>query len=87
MKVLKKLNDKDKRMTPEEYIEKLKEVQRTLDSVKEDLDRAIDKMQRRIETGYESMERDSRLAALAGREYVKLADRSICEVTTAKIEY
>ena len=43
-------------MTPEEYIEKLKEVQRTLDSVKDDLDRAIDKMTRRIETGYESME-------------------------------
>ena len=36
-------------MTPEEYIEKLKEVQRTLDSVKEDLDRAIDRMQRRID--------------------------------------
>ena len=63
------------------------EVQRTLDSVKEDLDRAIDKMQRRIETGYESMEQDSRLAALAGREYVKLADSSIYEVATSKIEY
>ena len=32
-------------MTPEEYIEKLKEVQRTLDMVKGDLDRAIDRMQ------------------------------------------
>lgn len=74
-------------MTPEEYIEKLKEVQRTLDSVKEDLDRAIDKMQRRIETGYESMEQQSRLAALAGREYIKLADSSIYEAATAKIEY
>ena len=56
-------------MTPEEYIEKLKEVQRTLDSVKEDIDRAIYKMNRRIETGYESLEQDSRLAALAGREH------------------
>lgn len=74
-------------MTPEEYIEKLKEVQRTLDMVKEDLDRAIDKMQRRIETGYESMERDSRLAALPGREYVKLADSTLLEVGAAKIEY
>ena len=73
--------------TLEEYIEKLKEVQRTLDSVKEDLDRAIDRMQRRIETGYEHLERDSRLAALAGREYVKLADSSIYEAATAKIEY
>ena len=45
-------------MTPEEYIEKLKEAQRTLDSVKEDLDRAIDKMQRRIETVNESMEQE-----------------------------
>lgn len=74
-------------MTPEEYIEKLKEAQRTLDMVKEDLDRAIDKMQRRIETGYESMEQDSRLAALAGREYVKLDDSTLLEVGTAKIEY
>lgn len=74
-------------MTPEEYIEKLKEVQRTLDSVKEDLDRAIDRMRRRIETGYESMEQKSRLAALAGRETVKLADSTLLEVGTAKIEY
>ena len=74
-------------MTPEEYIEKLKEAQRTLDSAKEDLDRAIDKMQRRIETGYESMEQQSRLAALAGRLYVKLADTSIYETATAKIKY
>ena len=74
-------------MTPEEYIEVLRSVQRTLDSVKDDLDRAIDKMQRRIETGYESMEQESRLAALAGREYVKLADDQLLKVGTAKIEY
>ena len=74
-------------MTPEEYIEKLTEVQRTLDSVKEDLDRAIYSMQRRIETGYESMEQKSRLAALAVREYVKLADSTLLEIGTAKIEY
>lgn len=74
-------------MTPEEYIENLREVQRTLDSVKDDLDRAIDKINRRIETGYESMEQDSRLAALAGREYIKLADNKIYETATAKIEY
>ncbi len=74
-------------MTPEEYIEKLKEAQRTLDSVKEDLDRAIDKMQRRIETGYESMERDSRLAALAGWADIELAGDQLLKVGTAKIEY
>lgn len=74
-------------MKAEEFIEKLRNVQRTLDSVKDDLDRAIDRMQRRIETGYESMERSSRLAALAGREYVKLADSTLLEVGTAKIEY
>lgn len=74
-------------MTPEEYIEKLKEVRRTLDMVKVDLDRAVDKMQRRIETGYEHLEQVSRLAALAGREYVKLADSTLLEVGTAKIEY
>lgn len=74
-------------MTPEEYMEKLMEVQRILDSVKDDLDRAVYKMRRRIETGYENLEQESRLAALAGREYVKLADSSIYEVATAKIEY
>jgi hypothetical protein len=74
-------------MTPEEYIEKLKEVQRTLDSVKEDIDRAIYKMNRRIETGYESLEQDSRLAALAGRETIKLVDNKIYEAATTKIEY
>ncbi len=40
-------------MTPEEYIEKLKEVQRTLNSVKDDLDRAIQRLEKRLETGYE----------------------------------
>lgn len=74
-------------MTAEEYIEKLREVQRTLNMVNEDIDRSIDKMQRRIKTGYEHLERDSRLAALAGREYVKLADSTLKEVGTAKIEY
>ena len=74
-------------MTPEEYIEKLKEAQRTLDMVKEDLDRAIERMTRRIETGYESMEQKSRLAALAGREYVNLVDSNLLEVGTTIIEY
>lgn len=74
-------------MTPEEYIEKLKEVQRTIDMVKEDLERAIDRMQRRLETGYEHLEQDSRLAALAGREYVKLVDSTLLEAGTSKIEY
>ena len=74
-------------MTPEEYIEKLKGVQRTLDMVKEDLDRAIYKMQRRIESGYEHLEQESRLATLTGREYVKLADSTLLEVGTTKIEY
>ena len=74
-------------MTPEEYIEKLKDAQRILDIAKEDLDRAIDRMQRRIETGYDYMEQDSRLSALAGREYTKMADSDIYELATAKIQY
>lgn len=74
-------------MTPEECIEKLKEAQRTLNSVKDDLDRAIQRMERRIETGYESQERDSRLAALAGRELTKMVGDNLMEVATAKIEY
>lgn len=74
-------------MTPEEYIEKLKEVQCILNIVKEDLDRAIDRMQRCIEKGHEHLERSSRLAALTGREYVKMADSKIYETATSKIEY
>lgn len=74
-------------MTPEEYIEKLKDAQRTLNSVKEDLDRAIDRMQRRIETGYDYLEQGSRLAALAGYEYIILCENKIYETATSKIEY
>lgn len=74
-------------MTPEEYIEKLKEVQRTLDSVKEDLDRAIQRMEKRLETGYEYLEQESRLAALAGRGYLMLADSRIHEAVTSFIDF
>ena len=74
-------------MTPEEYIDKLREVQCTLDSVKNDLDFSIHRMLRRIETGDESMDRDSRLVALAGREYAKLVVDRLLEIGTAKIEF
>lgn len=74
-------------MTPEEYIEKLKEVQRSLDSVKEDLDRAIYKLERRIETGYENLEKESRMAALAGCVYVKDVEDTILEVASSRIDY
>ena len=74
-------------MTPEEYCAQLRDAQRTLDSVKEGLDRAIHSMQRRLETGCNSMEQDSRLEVLAGREYVKLTVGQLLTVATAKIEY
>ena len=74
-------------MTPEEYIKKLKEAHRTLDSAKESLAIAIQRMEKRLETGYSHQERDSRLAALAGRETARLADSSIFEAATAEIEY
>lgn len=74
-------------MTPEEYVDELRRVQCTLDSVKNDLDFAIHRMVRRIQTGDESMERDSRLAVLAGREYIKLVSNQLLEVGTVTIEY
>lgn len=74
-------------MTPEEYIEKLKTAQHSLDNAKEDLDRAINRMQRRIETGYESMEGNSRLAALAARECIQAAGKDVFETATAKIDF
>jgi|GEM_PF-3519623 len=77
----------DQSMTPEEYIEGLKDAQRALDAAKDDLDRAIRRMEKRLETGYESMERDSRIAALAAREEVKLIGDKILKVATTKIEY
>lgn len=63
------------------------DAQRTLDSVKNDLNFAIHRMVRRIDTGDESMERDSRLVVLAGREYIKLVDDQLLKIATAKIEY
>lgn len=74
-------------MTPEEYIEKLKRAQLSLDIAKEDLDRAINRMQRRIETGYESMESKSRLAALAAYEDIKGIGKDVFETATAKIDF
>lgn len=74
-------------MTPEEYIEKLVETQYTLDSVKEDLDRAIRRMQKRLETGDVFYDMKSRLAALAALEYVKLAYDQLLKAGTADIEY
>lgn len=74
-------------MTPKEYIKNLRDVQRTLDSAKEDLDRAIDRMQRSIETGDEKPGRYSRLIALAGREYVLLAGDRIYELVMSDIDF
>lgn len=74
-------------MTPEEYMEKLMEAQRTLDSAKDDFDRAVYKMRRRIETGYENLEKESRLAALAGRESIKMVVSSVFDVATSVIKY
>lgn len=74
-------------MKPEEYIENLAQAQRILGIVKADLDRAIDKMHRRVETGNKDFERDSRLAALAGCEFLKLADSRVFETATSGIDY
>lgn len=74
-------------MTPTEYMEKLLDAQRILDSAKNDLSFAIHRMVRRVDTGDESMERDSRLVVLAGREYIKLVVDRLFEIATSKIEY
>lgn len=74
-------------MTPEEYIELLKDAQRTLDNVKIELDRAIQRMEKRLETGYESMEEESQLAAFAGLNYLKMANSKILHTVMSKIKY
>lgn len=74
-------------MKPEEYIEQLREVQRTLDSVKEYFDRAIIRMEQRMKTGYTHREQESRLSALAGLSIMKEAEKKIYETLTDKIDY
>lgn len=74
-------------MTPEEYLEKLKEAQRNLNSAKTEIDIAIQRMEKRLETGYESMEEESQTAAFAGLNYLKLANSKILHTTMSKIEY
>lgn len=74
-------------MTPEEYIEQLREVQRDLDSVKEDFDRAIIRMEQRIRTGYTYHEQKSHLSALVGLSRMKDAEKQIYETVTDKIDY
>lgn len=74
-------------MTPEEYIEKLVELQCNLDSVKCDLDFAIHRILRRKETGDESMERDVRRVVLAGREFARVIVDKLQDIGMAKIEY
>lgn len=74
-------------MTPQEYIEKLVELQCNLASVKYDLDFAIYRIQRRKETGDESMERDVRWIVLAGRESARAIVDKLQDIGTAKIEY
>lgn len=73
-------------MRPEEYIEKLKAAQCLIDSAKRDIDRAIYKMQQRIDTGNEKIETDSRERVLIGRAYLRLVDDQLYEAATAKID-
>lgn len=65
-------------ITIADYIYQLKEVQSTLEIIRGDLDRAIDKMENGDETG-------SRLEALSSQEMLKLAQTEIYKATTTKI--
>ncbi len=74
-------------MTPEEYIEGLQNARKFLDSIKNDIDRAIDKMERRLTTGYESLEQESRLATLTAYSFLDTIKEKIHVVLTSEIEY
>lgn len=74
-------------MTPEEYIEILKDAQRNLYSAKIEIDHAIQRMEKRLETGYESMEERSQLAAFKGFNYLKMANSKIIDTIMSKLEY
>lgn len=53
-------NDSDNKISPEKYIEKLKETRRSLEYIKRNIDDAIYNMERRLETGYEICEDSSK---------------------------
>ena len=74
-------------MKPEEYIEKLRQARMILDLAKDELEKAAEKMQRRLETGYTSMESASFVAAIKAREHIMEADSTLKGVGITDIEY
>jgi arginine decarboxylase-like protein len=74
-------------MTPEEYIEQLIEAQRDLDSVKEQFDLAIIRMEHRMRTGNTYHEQKSHLSALAGLTIMNDSGKKVFETVTDKIDY
>lgn len=74
-------------MTPEEYIEKLKEMRRSLSSISHNIDEAVYNMNRRLETGYEVCENSSKIATKFAFEGAKNLEKELAILTVSDIEY
>ncbi len=74
-------------MTPEEYIEQLKDAAHHLQAALDRLDDSIYHMQRRMETGYEYCEKASRKSAARGAEDASHAAAGLISLSLADIEY
>ena len=74
-------------MTPEEYIEQLKDAAHHLQAALDRLDDSIYHMQRRMETGYEYCEKASKKSAAMGAEDASRAVAEMIGLSLVDIEY
>lgn len=73
-------------ITPEEYIERLREIQKSISGVNDDLEKAINMMSSYIETGDDNLSKKSRLTLLSGWCNIKAIGNNITKTGTALIE-
>jgi len=74
-------------MTPEEYIEQLKKMRRSLKNIENNIDSAIYNMERRLETGYEICETSSKISVGYAFGGATTMQKTLASVKDAKIEY
>ena len=74
-------------MTPEEYIEQLKQAARMLQSVNSHIDNAVQNMEWRLEKGYEHFETTSKKAASVAAETASGIAGILKKLSEIDIEY
>lgn len=74
-------------ITPEIYIEELKNLRQFTRWTNRNIDEAIDEMQGRLETGYEFKENQSKMAVKTALEHAKTIVDILNKLHTCHIEY